>query len=122
MSLHRRQRPVALFAKGSLVHFHRTALAIVTFVCVCGSAAAQQRPLLTEDPEVVGAGRLLIEGGLDAARDAQYPVSGLEGTLWRVPTIGISVGLSSIAELQIDGGFFNSLAITHRRPRRRLSQ
>jgi hypothetical protein len=77
---------------------------------------AQQRPLLTEDPETIGAGRVLVEGGLDVAHDQQYPVSGLKGNLIRLPTIGISVGLSSIAELQIDGGFYNRLNITERVP------
>ena len=42
--------------------------------------AAQQRPLATEDPEVIGAGRLLIEGGIDAAHDQHYPLSGLRAT------------------------------------------
>lgn len=79
-------------------------------------AFAQQRPLLTEDPEPIGAGRILVEGGLDYGRDANYPVSGLDGHLFRGPLIGISVGLSSIAEIQIDGGFFNHLSITTRNP------
>jgi hypothetical protein len=43
-------------------------------------------------------------------------VSGLEGNLWRVPTLGVSFGISSIAELQLDGGPFNRLSITNRRP------
>jgi hypothetical protein len=77
---------------------------------------AQQRPLVTEDPEPIGAGRVLVEGGIDYAHDQTYPVSGLEGNLWRAPTIGISVGISPIAELQIDGGFYNHLTITERRP------
>ena len=78
--------------------------------------AAQQRPLATEDPETVGAGRVLLEGGFDYNRDVLFPASGLTGNLLRAPLIGISVGLSSIAELQIDGGLFNSLSITERRP------
>ena len=57
---------------------------------------------------------MLLEGGLDYAHEQTYPVSGLEGNLWRVPTIGVSVGISSIAELQIDGGFYNRLTITSR--------
>jgi hypothetical protein len=81
-----------------------------------GTALAQQRPLVTEDPEPIGAGRVLVEGGIDFAHDQQYPVSGLEGDLWRIPTLGVSVGISSIAELQIDGGFFNHLSIDQRRP------
>ena len=36
-------------------------------------AFAQQRPLVTEDPEVVGAGRVLLEGGIDYGRDVLFP-------------------------------------------------
>jgi len=79
-------------------------------------AMAQQRPLVTEDPETVGAGRILLEGGIDYNRDVHFPASGLTGNLLRAPLIGISVGLSSIAELQVDGGLFNNLSITDRRP------
>lgn len=88
---------------------------VVFALCVVASPAfAQQRPLVTEDPEPIGAGRVLIEGGFDWAHDYQNPVSGLKGNLISVPTIGISVGLSSIAELQIDGAIYNSLSITSR--------
>src|ERR671925_1980807 len=86
------------------------------FVGFVAPAFAQQRPLVTEDPEVVGAGRILLEGGIDYGRDVFFPASGLTGNLLRAPLIGISFGLSSIAELQIDGGLFNSLSITERRP------
>ena len=77
---------------------------------------AQQRPLVTEDPETIGAGRILLEGGLDYAHDADYPASGLEGNLLRALVVGVSVGLSSIAEVQIDGGLHNRLDITRRSP------
>lgn len=88
-------------------------IALALFSCAA-TAAAQQRPLTTEDPEPIGAGRLLIEGGVDYEHDIQYPVSGLEGNLWRLPTLGVSLGISSIAEFQIDGGPFNHLSITQR--------
>ena len=78
------------------------------------AALAQQRPLVTEDPETIGAGRILVEAGFDAARDAEYPVSGLEGHLLRVPLLGVSVGLSSIAEIQLDGGLYSRLTIRER--------
>ena len=93
------------------------------FLCVAalivlqpGLVFAQQRPLVTEDPETIGAGRLLIEGGFDYGSGVEYPVSGLEGNLFRFPLVGVSVGLSSIAEIQIDGGFYNHLSITSREP------
>jgi hypothetical protein len=78
------------------------------------SASAQQRPLVTEDPETIGAGRVLLEGGLDYNRYITYPASGLEGHLFRVPLLGASIGISSIAEVQIDGGLYNQLSITDR--------
>jgi hypothetical protein len=90
--------------------------AFAAILACAGPAAAQQRPLVTEDPEPIGAGRVLVEGGLDYAHGQSYPVSGLKGNLWRAPTIGISVGISSIAEFQIDGGFYDHLAITSRNP------
>ena len=81
-----------------------------------GSAVAQQRPLLTEDPETIGAGRVLVEGGVEYDDDAVYPVSGLRGDLFRVPIGGVSIGISSIAEVQFDQISFSRLSITSRRP------
>ena len=87
---------------------------------VCGvlarPALAQSRPLVTEDPETVPAGNLLLEAGIDHARDAVYPVSGLRGNLWRLGTFGLSIGVSSIAEVQIDGGLMNRLTIVEDDP------
>ena len=79
-----------------------------------GRADAQQRPLVTEDPETIGSGLVLLEAGFDHLREAVYPVSGLTGNLLRVPTLGVSFGVSSIAEIQIDGGLYNRLTVTSR--------
>ena len=92
----------------------RLVLCLSLGLALSRSSAAQQRPLVTEDPETVGAGRVLVEGGIDYARNQQYPATGLEGTLWRLPRIGFSIGVSSIAEIQLDGGPFNRLSITKR--------
>jgi hypothetical protein len=73
---------------------------------------AQQRPLRTEDPETIGAGRILIEAGLDYNRDVYFPVSGLRGNHLMVPTFGTSLGVSSIAEIQIDWPIYQKLGIT----------
>jgi hypothetical protein len=94
----------------------RTIVIAIAFMLVAATASAQQRPLITEDPETIGAGRVLIEAGLDLEREAFYPVSGLEGNRLSVPTIGFSVGLSSIAEIQLDAGLYQRLSITDRRP------
>jgi hypothetical protein len=89
----------------------RYACLVLSVLTFARPAAAQQRPLVTEDPEPIGPGRVLVEGGIDYAHDQHYPVSGLTGNLWRIPTIGLSFGLSSIAELQIDGAFYERLDI-----------
>lgn len=77
-------------------------------------AAAQQRPLLTQDPETVGSGVVLVEGGFTYGHDIFFPASGLQGNLLQVPLVGVSVGISPIAEVQLDGGPYDRLAITNR--------
>jgi hypothetical protein len=77
-------------------------------------AWAQSRPLVTEDPETVGPGQILVEAGVDYQRKAFFPASGLEGNLWKMGTFGLSFGVSSIAEIQLDGGLRNRLTITNR--------
>jgi len=96
--------------------FVRSVVAAAVLAVSAPAAWAQQRPLVTEDPETVGAGRLLIEAGLDYGRDVYFPLSGLGGNMLSAPTLGLSFGLGSIAELQIDGSFRRHLSITEREP------
>jgi hypothetical protein len=89
----------------------------VVIVLLCAvPAVAQQRPLVTEDPETIGAGLVLLEGGIEQQQDVSYPASGLKGNLLRLPALGVSFGISSIAELQIDGGLYNRLNVTSSKP------
>jgi hypothetical protein len=88
-------------------------LAIV-FLLLTVPASAQQRPLLTEDPDPVGEGKMLIEAGIEHTRAQRYTVSGLEGNLLRGPLLGISTGVGSSAELQLDGLSWSRLAIRER--------
>ena len=97
------------------------ALALFLLLGSAAAAAAQQRPLVTEDPETIGTGNVLIEGGFDIERGIELPVFGLEGNLLRLPTLGVSFGFSSILELQIDGGFYQRLNITEPRQHAPLS-
>jgi hypothetical protein len=57
---------------------------------------------------------VLFEGGFDYLRDQTYPVSGLEGHLIRTPTFGFSIGVSSIAEFQVDNISYQRLQVTER--------
>ena len=54
--------------------------------------------------------------GSTTAADVEYPASGLDGQPAARAALGVSVGISSIAEMQIDGGFHNHLTITGRHP------
>jgi hypothetical protein len=79
-------------------------------------ASAQQRPLVTEDPEVIGAGRILLEGGVTHGRDVFLPASGLHGDVTTIPELGVSIGLGSIVEAQIDGPVWQRMHVTDREP------
>jgi len=92
----------------------RIVLSLCLAVLLAAPAAAQQRPLITEDPETIGSGLVVLEAGIDHQREVVYPVSGLTGNLLRFPTLGVSFGISSIAEIQIDGALYNRLSITDR--------
>src|SRR5579862_3911976 len=85
-------------------------------VVLARPVSAQQRPLDTQDPETIGFGRVLVESGVTYERSLFYPLSGLTGNLWKMPVLGIDVGIGPIADLQITGGPYDRLAITSRQP------
>lgn len=87
-------------------------ITLFVFGFAAAPALAQQRPLKTEDPETIGSGRALIEAGIDYNRDVYLPFSGLRGNHLTVPAFGVSLGVSSIAEIQIDWGIYQKLNIT----------
>jgi hypothetical protein len=79
-----------------------------------GSAAAQQGPIVTQEPNPIGAGQVMIDAGATWAHNEVYTLSGLTGTLVAVPTIGITVGLSPIVDFQLSGGPYQHLSIADR--------
>ena len=94
----------------------RTVVIFIILLATTRPGFAQQRPLVTEDPEIVGSGLILLEGGFEYQDELFYPVSGLTGNLMRIGTLGVSLGISSIAEVQIDGGIIQRLTVTDREP------
>ena len=107
-----------MFQKPKVFQVRRPSLTIwltAVLLLVAAPVRGQQRPLITEDPEAIGAGRILIETGLDWGHEQEFPASGLTGNLLRVPVMGASFGVSSIAEVQIDGSFYDRLAVEERR-------
>lgn len=78
------------------------------------SVAAQQRPLITEDVEVVKPGSVRLEFGFDFTQRKQYPVSGLQGDLSRLGVASMTFGLAPNVEVEVGGVIHNSLAISRR--------
>lgn len=87
-------------------------------VVMCGGlvAAAQQRPLLTDDVEITPPGAFEISAGVDFFQDAKFPLSGIRGDLTRVGDIRVKTGFASNVEFQIEGVLQNYVAINSRGP------
>ena len=118
--------PIASFSIRFLMSFHRIAcpgvcritlvLSLMLIWCVFSpnDSSAQQRPLQTQDPEIIAPGHLSLEFGFDFLQDAKFPHSGLEGDLTSLGVIGVNVGLGEIVEFQIQGTVHNYLSINQR--------
>jgi hypothetical protein len=88
--------------------------ALALLLGLAAAASGQQRPLLTEDVDIIPPGSLRIEAGIDFVQKAKYPVSGLTGDLTRAGVIGITIGLAPNVEVQIEGVAQNLLSINTR--------
>lgn len=90
--------------------FRRVAvLVLIAFASI--AAGAQQRPLLTDDVDIVPQGAIEIGAGVEFLQNAKFPLSGLKGDLTRVGDIRIRTGFAPNVELQIEGTLQNFLAI-----------
>jgi hypothetical protein len=92
----------------------RAVCALACALVLFSAAQAQQRPLITEDVDVLEPGSLRVEVGIDFMQDAKFPVTGLTGDLTRVGVIGVHVGLSPNVEFSIEGVAQNFLSINTR--------
>jgi hypothetical protein len=94
----------------------RVFFALAFALCLFASARAQQRPLLTEDVDVLPPGTARVEAGIDFMQDVKFPASGLTGDLTRVGVVGVHIGLSPNVEFSIEGVAQNFLSINTRVP------
>jgi hypothetical protein len=92
----------------------RVAAGLIFLLCITTTTSAQQRPLLTEDVDIIPPGSMRIETGLDFLQGAKFPASGLTGDLTRVGVIGINIGFAPNVEFQIEGVAQNFLSINSR--------
>lgn len=77
-------------------------------------ASAQQRPLITEDVDIIPPGSLRVSAAVDFVQKARFPVSGLTGDLTRAGVINFTIGLAPNVEVEIEGVAQNFLSINTR--------
>ena len=92
----------------------RTVNLVIVLLASATLTSAQQRPLLTEDVDIIPPGTVRIEAGIDFLQGAKFPASGLTGDLTRVGVIGINIGFAPNVEFQIEGVAQNFLSINTR--------
>jgi len=89
---------------------------LALLMCSAITVAAQQRPLITEDVDIIPPGSIRIEAGIDFMQGAKYTVSGIRGDLTRVGVVGVTFGMSPNVEFQIEGVAQNYVSINSRGP------
>jgi hypothetical protein len=75
------------------------------------SVFAQDRPLRTTDVETVPAGAVRAEVGFDFLQDVGFPLSGLRGDETSVGVLNLRMGISKIAEIEVEGAVQNFLDV-----------
>jgi hypothetical protein len=66
-----------------------------------GTGLAQNRPLASESPETVEKDKLRLEAGFDFLQNVRFPLSGLEGDLTRLGSLGVRWGAGERVEIQL---------------------
>ena len=85
-------------------------------LALAGGVSAQQRPLLTEDVDIIKPGVIRIETGFEFLQRQRFPLSGLRGDVTRLGDTRLSFGLAPNVEFQIEWTFQHFLSITSRSP------
>jgi len=93
---------------------NRLLLVLGGLLCISLPASAQQRPLRTDDAELLEVGQIRGEFGFEFLQKQRYSLSGLEGDLARLGIAAMHVGVGEYAEFQISGVLQDFLSVTRR--------
>jgi hypothetical protein len=104
-----------IWERRGVVRRWKWAMLLVWFACSC-AAHAQQRPLRTDDAELLATGRIRVGFGVEFLQGQRYSLSGLEGDLTRLGVTSIHVGVGEFAEFQISGVIQDFLSVSTRTP------
>lgn len=86
-------------------------IVLAFFISATSLTYAQQRPLLTEDVDIIEPGSIRTQIGVELLQKQRFSVSGLEGDLSRIGVIGLSFGLAPNVQFEIEGTLQNYLSI-----------
>lgn len=75
---------------------------LTCFLFPC-TALGQQRPMKTDDAEILKTGRVRADVGVEFLQGQRFSLSGLKGDLSRLGVAAIHVGIGEYAEFQISG-------------------
>lgn len=75
---------------------------------------AEQRPLRTDNADILETGRVRIGFGVEFLQDQRYSLSGLRGDLIRLGVSSIDIGVGEYAEFQISGVVRDFLSVSER--------
>ena len=92
----------------------RTKRALLALALMAAPAFGQDRPLVTENPELLSLGIVQADFGVDFHHRQLYTLSGLEGDLMRLGVCSVRVGVGEYAEFQISGVFRDFLTVANR--------
>ncbi len=89
-------------------------LFLASMCCTVLPSWGQQRPLRTDDAQLLEIGRVRVELGMEFLQNQRYSLSGLEGDLTRLGVSSVEVGVGEYAEFQISGVMQDFLVVNER--------
>jgi hypothetical protein len=90
-------------------------LSVLLSTCLLSTAAwGQDRPLQTDNANLLGIGEVRAQVGLEFLQNQRYSLSGLQGDLSRLGIVSLHFGVGEYAEFQISGVFQDFLSISER--------
>jgi hypothetical protein len=89
-------------------------LMLLFVLAIPWNAPGQQRPLRTDDAELLKTGRVRAEFGVEFLQKQCFSLSGICGDLTRLGVSSIQVGVGDYAEFKISGVFQDFLSVSSR--------
>jgi hypothetical protein len=98
------------------VVFNRLLLLFFSGCLFLPHAWSQQRPLQTDNANLLRVGDVSAAVGVEFLQNQKYSLSGLQGDLSRLGTFSIHIGVGEFAEFQISGVMQDFLSISEHTP------